>query len=574
LSESKSSEKTSADLSHTAQSAADSAKRQARQITSKDLIAGVTNAVTNIPDAMASAVLAGLNPIQGLYAIMIGTPVASLTTGSQVMTVAVTGAMALIVGDSLVGVAAEDKLSAVVVLTLLVGLVQILLGAIRSGSLLRFVSNAVLRGFLTGVAVNIVLSQFPDLTGYTSEANNKVIRAIDTLLHPRSIDLRVLGIGLLTIAVILLIERTRAKEFSFLVALLAASIAVKLLQWDLPTVRSLAEIPNLLPSLTLPDLSLVAGMVVPAASIAIVGLIQASGVSKSTPNRDGNYPDTNRDFMGQGIGNVASGLFGGMPVGGSVSSTALVVQMGGRSRIVNFIVGPIIAIVVLFLSGAVEQIPLTTLAAILVVVGVRAIDLGAVKTVWETSVPPRAIMGVTFVAVLILPVQYAVMLGVALSFVQYVYSASLDVRVVALAAQPDGQLAEIPAPKTLPDSAVTVLEIYGSVFYAGADVIGKMLPDAAGSKRPVAVLRFRGRTDLGSTFLAELERYRAAIAGTDGRLMLAGVGPELREQLQRTGMLDVLGDENVFAEQPVLGASIREAISAGEAWLSRNDTSS
>jgi hypothetical protein len=106
----------------------------------------------------------------------------------------------------------------------------------------------------------------------------------------------------------------------------------------------------------------------------IAGVTNSVGISKSTPNRDGTYPDTNRDFMDQGVGNVAAGLFGGMPIGGSVSSTALVVQMGGRSRIVNFIVGPIIAIVVLFLSGAIEQIPLTTLAAILVVVGVRAIE--------------------------------------------------------------------------------------------------------------------------------------------------------------------------------------------------------
>ena len=312
-------------------------------------------------------------------------------------------------------------------------------------------------------------------------------------------------------------------------------------------------------------------MVIPAASIAIVGLIQGSGVSKSTPNRDGTYPDTNRDFIGQGVGNVASGLFGGMPIGGSVSSTALVVQIGGRSRIVNFIVGPIIAVVVLFLSGAVEQIPLTTLAAILVVVGVRAIDVGAVRTVWETSVPPRAIMGVTFVAMLIMPVQYAVLLGVALSFVQYVYSASLDVRVVALSAQPDGQLAEIPVPEVLLDSAVTVLDIYGSVFYAGADVIGKLLPTAAGSSRPVAVIRFRGRTDLGSTFLVELERYHSSIVDVGGRLLLAGVGPELAEQLQRTGMVELLGSENVLASQPLLGASIRQAIAVGEEWLAEDN---
>ena len=183
MSASKSNKKTPSDVTKAAEAQQTRPSGRCRRITSKDLIAGVTNAVTNIPDAMASAVLAGLNPIQGLYAIMVGTPVASLTTGSQVMTVAVTGAMALIVGDSLFGVAPEDKLAAVVVLTLLVGLVQILLGAVRSGSLLRFVSNAVLRGFLTGVAVNIVLSQFPDLTGYTSDANNKVIRAVDTLLH-------------------------------------------------------------------------------------------------------------------------------------------------------------------------------------------------------------------------------------------------------------------------------------------------------------------------------------------------------------------------------------------------------
>ena len=182
-------------------------------------------------------------------------------------------------------------------------------------------------------------------------------------------------------------------------------------------------------------------------------------------------------------------------------------------------------------------------------------------------------MGVTFVAMLVMPVQYAVLLGVALSFVQHVYSASLDVRVVAISVQPDGQLADGPAPATLPASAVTVLDIYGSVFYAGADVIGRMLPEAAGSSRPVVILRFRGRTDLGSTFLTELERYRAAINDVGGRLMLVGVGPELAEQLARTGVIDMLGAENVMMVQPVHGASIREAVALGEQWLAANGES-
>jgi SulP family sulfate permease len=531
------------------------------------VIAGITVAVTNIPDAMANAVLAGLNPIQGLYAIMIGTPVASLTTGSQVMTVAVTGAMALIVGDSLAGVPAADKLGTLLVLTLLVAIVQIGLGLARAGALVRFVSNTVLRGFLTGVAVNIVLSQIPHVTGYQSEASNKVVRTIDTLLHPRQFELHALVIAALTVGVVLIVERTRAKDFSFLSALLVSAITTRLLGWGIPTVRTLSEIPSHLPVPLMPDLALVVGLAVPALSIALVGLIQGAGVSKSTPNRDGSYPNIDRDFVGQGIGNAASGLFGGMPVGGSVSSTALVVQLGGRSRFVNFIVGPIIALVVVFLSGAVELIPLATLGALLVVVGVRAIDVGAIETVWQTNVPSRAIMGITFIAMLMVPVQYAVLLGVALSFLQYVYSSSLDVRVVALDPQPDSSLAEKAAPEVLPSEAVTVLDIYGSVFYAGADVISRLLPVAEGSKLPVVILRLRGRTDVGSTFLVVLERYREAIESSGGRLMLAGVGPELYDQLERTGMCEQLGKESVFQAHAILGTSTSAAVRAAKEWL-------
>ena len=122
-----------------------------------DLLAGLVVAVTSIPDAMASAMLAGLNPIQGLYAIMLGTPAGALATSSAFMTVAVTSAMALAVGDSLAGYSGDEILDALIVLTILVGLFALLLGVLKLGSLTRFVSNAVMTGFLTGVAVLIIL---------------------------------------------------------------------------------------------------------------------------------------------------------------------------------------------------------------------------------------------------------------------------------------------------------------------------------------------------------------------------------------------------------------------------------
>jgi len=334
-----------------------------------------------------------------------------------------------------------------------------------------------------------------------------------------------------------------------------------------PTVQSLGEIPRALPTPTMPNLSLVASLAVPALAIAVVGLIQSAGVSKGTPNSDGTYPNMNRDFIGQGLGNAASGLFGGMPIGGSVSSTALMVQLGAKSRAANFVVGPIIAIVVLLFSGAVEIIPLATLAGLLVIIGVRAIKVGAVQTVWQTEVAPRTIMAVTFVAVLMMPIQYAVLLGVFVSFLQYVYSSSLDVKVVELKRGPDGTFAEQPAPETLGDEQVTALDIYGSVFYAGADVIGAQLPKATGSHRPAVVIRLRGRTEVGSTFLQLVERYRSEVEQAGGVLFLAGVGPELRVQLERTGVLAAIGEDRVCEAEPTLAASVGVAVDAAERWL-------
>jgi sulfate permease, SulP family len=427
----------------------------------------------------------------------------------------------------------------------------------------------VLSGFLTGVAVNIVLSQVSDISGFSSGHSNRVVRLVDTLIHPGQLNWRVILVTLLTVAVVLLVERTRAKNFGFLVALIVAAGVVAIAGWDIPTVRTLSEIPGSLPRFHVPSPKLMIDLIVPAVSIAAIGLIQAAGVSKTVPNRDGRYPDLNRDFLGQGIGNAASGVFGGMPVGGSLANTSLVVQLGGRRRIVNFIVGPIIAIVVLLLSNAVEMIPLATLGALLVVVGVRAVNIARIRTVWQTSLPARVIMGITFGAMLIMPVQYAVLLGVALSFVQYIYSSSLDVRVVALTPQPGGGLVEEQVPKTLTDASITVLDIYGSVFYAGADAIAKMLPDPVDAKRPVVILRLRGRTDVGSTFLVLLDRYRLRLAAAGGRLMLAGVGPELHKQLERTGALNSIGQENVFIAKPELAASIDEAVRSAEDWLWR-----
>jgi SulP family sulfate permease len=168
-----------------------------------DLLAGLTASIPSIPDAMASGVLAGVSPVYGLYGLTTGTPIAALFTGSAFMSVVTTSAMSIAIGSALLGYPADKLPSALLTLALVIGLVQVVAGLLKLGSLMRFVSNSVMTGFLTGVAILIILGQLPDLTGYQSPYSNKVLQAGDLLLHWNQVDWATLLVGLVALGLII-----------------------------------------------------------------------------------------------------------------------------------------------------------------------------------------------------------------------------------------------------------------------------------------------------------------------------------------------------------------------------------
>ena len=310
--------------------------RVPRAIFINDAIAGLVNAIVSIPGGLANGVLAGVNPVYGLYSLMIGTPIAALFTSSVIMNVDATSATSLATFDALVNVPDEQELAYLVILALLVGLLMILFGVLKLGSLVRFVSNSVMTGFLSGLGVLTILGQVGDLTGYYSEAEQKVFQALDTLVNWQQIDGATLLVGLLTIALVVLTDRTRFSRYSFAVAVVVTTIIVPVLSLDsVILVGDTTSIPRSLPALNLPDFTLAPAMILPAVVIAIIALVQAAGVSQSIPNPDGDFPEPSRDFLGQGAGNVAVGFVGGIAVGGSVSGTIQLQSIGGRSRWAN-----------------------------------------------------------------------------------------------------------------------------------------------------------------------------------------------------------------------------------------------
>src|SRR5512139_1610375 len=276
-------------------------KNKKSTITS-DMIAGLTASIPSIPDAMASGVLAGVSPVNGLYSLMIGTPIAALFTGSAFISVQVTSAMAITIGATIGAYPNEQKLPAMVGLALVIGAMMLLAGILRLGFLVRFVSNAVMTGFLSGLGVLIVLSQLGDLTGYSSEYTNKVMKAVDLLFHLDEVDVPTTIVGLAAMALILLFDRTRLNKFSMLLGLLIVALLPLIFGWDsVALVGDTASIPAGLPKPSLPIPILDAELIMVGISVAIIGLVQGAGVSLGYPNPDGKYPDVSRDFIGQGI---------------------------------------------------------------------------------------------------------------------------------------------------------------------------------------------------------------------------------------------------------------------------------
>jgi sulfate permease, SulP family len=533
-----------------------------------DLSAGVTNGLVQIPDVMASAILALVKPVNGLNTLVIGTPIGALFAGSVFMTVTTTGAISLAVADALGKTDSSQRIPMLLVLTLLVGVIQLALGLLKLGWITKFVSNSVMTGFIMGVCILIILGQLGDLTGYSSEYSNKVAKTVDLLFHLGQIDWPTLAVGLATIVLILLLDRTAVSKFSMVLAFVAATVAVAAIGLtSVALVGDIAAIPSSLPQFKMPDLTYLPQLVVPAIAISVIGLVQGAGVSKSVPNPDGTYGDASRDFVAQGAANAVMGFFRGMPMGGSVSASALNVSSGARSRWANVYAGIIVAVVLLLFGSYVEKVPLPTVAALLIVAAAAALKPGAFMEVWRTNWASRIIMLVTLVLTLAVPLQYAVLAGVLLSTIQHISSSSLDIKVRMLVPVGEGRFLEEDPPERLPDDEVSIFDIYGSVFYADTDAIDAKLPEVRGTHRAVLVVRLRGRGELGSSALGLFRAWAEQLQEGGGALLLAGVGEKMHDQLERTGISELLGPDGVFPAQSLVYRSTEEALKAGRRRL-------
>jgi len=253
-----------------------------------------------------------------------------------------------------------------------------------------------------------------------------------------------------------------------------------------------------------------------------------------------------------------------------MSATSLVTTAGARTRLANITAAAVMAVVILLFGDLAGAIAMPALAGLLMVIGVRTFKPDRVRMVWRTGPSQAIVMVTTFVLTIVIPLQYAVLIGVAASVILFVGHQSNKVTVVCWVFPPGSALPrEEPAPAELPPGEVVVLMVYGSVFFASAQVIEAQLPAVTPtSTGSVVVLRLRGKEDLGSTFIRVMMRYADALHAAGGHLILAGVGQRVLNQLTATRALDVLGQDNVFPSTEALGTAVTSAIARANELLS------
>ncbi|TGB37556.1 SulP family inorganic anion transporter [Mycolicibacterium peregrinum] len=542
----------------------------------RDVIAGLVTGLFSIPEGMAYASIGGFNPVTGIYAGVMPGIIGSLFARTVLMVTTLTSAIALTSRSVLkeAGLDPADPAN-VAALAVVVGVVMLLFGLLRFGSIMNFVSNAVMTGFSTGIALQIIAGVLGDATGYKPDSGNTIGKFIDSLAHIGLWHPAAVGVALGTVAVWAVFHFIKPLEsFATLLALVVVTAVVAVAHIDVETVGDIASIANALPPVTVPNFAAMPELIVGGVAVALVALAQAAGISAAVPNPDGSRTNMNGDFLAQGAANVAGGLFGALPAGGSLSRTGVATSAGAQTRWAGIFAGLWLAVLVLVAGSAAEIIPMPVIGGLILVIGAELVvgRLPDIKLVLRVAPLSAVAMLVTFAATTQLPLHTAILIGVITSLVLYCAKAAESAQLMALTPDPDGGWQQAPVPEQCASNDVTVLHYAGVGLFAEVARIDETWPRAEGTTNAVVVLSLRSLPDVPSSVtIKALRRWAGQLTANNGRLIIAGVNPGTAEVLLRGGLDDLLGADGVVPASDRIFGALDTAVERGRAWVAAQD---
>ena len=521
-----------------------------------DVRAAVAVTMISVPQGVAYAPIAGLPPAMGLYAGALPAIVGSLFRSSRHVVTGPTNAISLLVGTS-VAAQAPDPVSAAATLALLVGLFQVGAGVLRLGAVADYISSSVVLGYITGAGVLIGVGQLANVTrtsGGAGDIATKLMAWASTVpsAHPISV-----GIALGSAALILALRWFGAPRGSGAIATIGLGMAAARLfsldEHGVVLVRDLAAIPRGLPPLVIPDLSGAGGLIPVAVAATVLSLVESSSVARSISARTGQRLDIGREFIGQGLANVAAAFSGGYPVSGSLSRSALNERVGAQSRAAGMLTGVFMLVVLVALGPLVNWTPIPSLAGLLLVVAVDLVDVAKIRTVLRSGMGDVAAFAGTVIGTWTLPLDQAIYVGVGISIVLFLQRARLLVG-RELMIDTDLHLREaeldVPADPLRRCDKIRILHIEGPLFFGAAAELDDLLRRAlADPKIEVLIVRLKRAQGLDLTTAAVLAETHERMREAGRTLLLVGLRPPMVERLAQMGLAETFGAD-LFPTEP------------------------
>lgn len=520
-----------------------------------DLVAGVIVAIIALPLSIALAIASGVSPEKGIYTAIVAGFVIAFLGGSNVNISGPTAAFATIVA----GIVAQFGTSGLVIATLMAGLILIFMGIFRFGSLIKYIPHTITTGFTSGIALTIVIGQIKDFLGLTFPEGMptvETIEKVEAIVHSiATFNWQALLMGVIALAILIVWPKISKKIPGSLIAVVVGIVIVKVTGMEVNTVGDLYSISRALPEFSLPTFSFetVKQLIPSAFTIAILAGIESL---LSCVVSDGMIKDkhnSNTELIAQGLGNICSGLFGGIPATGAIARTAANVKNGGRTPVAGIVHAIVLLLVLVVLMPYAAWIPMPVIAAILFMVAYNMCEWKQFVKICKTA-PKSDILAlvVTFVLTVVFDLVVAIAVGMIIAVVLFMKRMA-DVASIRTWTKGGENAPDSERLKEIPDNT-TVIEFEGPMFFASSEKFNSITFED-GVK--VVILRMRNVPALDSTAMRALNEIYSTCKKSDLTLVLSHTNEQPLSVMKKAGFYDKVGAENFLP-------NIDEALSYAE----------
>jgi SulP family sulfate permease len=555
----------------------------------KDLLAGVTVAAISLPQAMAYALIAGIDPRFGLYSAIVVTLVASIFGSSSHLINGPTNAISLVVFSALAFFdpdARFDAYQATFLLAIMIGTIQILIAVFKLGDLTRYISESVVIGFMAGAGALVGLSQLGNLTGLRDRGTGQqhVLYRIWLTLTGGHVNPRALGLGLGTIVVVVILRKLARKyhlpQIDMLLALIVASIVAAWFGWSKPALNGqtlvsvVGSVPRSLPLPHVPEIKFwwIKELSGSALAIAFLGLLEALAIAKSIATYTRQPLDYNRQCLAEGLANLTGGFFQCLPGSGSLTRSAINFQSGAVSRFSGVIASGTVALVVVAFAPYARFIPKAALAGLLLVTASRLIDWKRLSYAIRASRYDAGLVFVTAFSAVFISVEFSILIGVALSFLLFVPRAAL-LRWSELVVSDERVVRE----RLEDDPACTAMLLYdleGELFFGAAPELDRCFAELKQRTKVenihFIVLRLKRTRNPDMVALERFEHFLRDMDKQGTIALLCGIRPSFANGMTNLRFQDWLPTDRIFLEEDERYSATLKAVRHVHALLQNN----